>query len=415
MESSKSNKNAPPAIWEYVSLGDYAIPSDTVEQKIRSGIGALWKKIAAREPPREEPVHAEDDLQKLSSAQLGAIAPMPRWHAAAEALDTRLETWLADESPARPVVFLVSPPHSYREDILLVWAKRRGWRVLDPPGPNTVLTQDGRWIRDKFGGPLPWVFPRLDHCYLRHAHGLGLVRRLLDDMSAGNLGRGIVGCDSWAWTYLMKIWHGRHAEVLTTQAFDQGRMERWFGNLSAGVGRRRLDFRKTLDAQYVLPPVAETDEDDAASPRMSSFLTHLAAHARGIPGVALAFWRNSLRRGPEQPDAGDEGETENVWHPTAPSTIWVPPWDAVQKPEPPTEKDRDLAFVTHSLLLHSGMAVDILAETLPCSMSRIMKALSLLAEAGTAAEIEGIWRITARGYPAARQFLSLEGYLTDGF
>lgn len=42
---------------------------------------------------------------------------------------------------------------------------------------------------------------------MRHAGGLTLVRRLLERAVSGQLGRGLIGCDSWAWAYLQKVWN----------------------------------------------------------------------------------------------------------------------------------------------------------------------------------------------------------------
>lgn len=417
MESSESTGNAPPDLWEYVPLGDYKVPADTVEHQIRSGIGSLWKKFKAEESPPEAPVQADEDLRELSRAQMHGVAPEPDWTAAIESLDTRFEAWLADEIPAEPVAFMVLPPHSWRAEILTAWAKRRRWPLLEAPDPETVLAGGNGWMRDQFDDRPHWVFPHLNRCYMRHAHGLRMVRRLLDDMCAGRLGRGIAGCDSWAWAYLMRIWRGRQPTVLTAQAFDHERLERWFGVLSAGAGRRRLDFRQAKDGKYLLPPISETDQNEADSTKTGTFLKHLAACARGIPGISLAFWRKSLRLGTDNADngAGDDEDTENEEHPSVDSTLWVTSWDEVRRPGLPSEKDPDLAFVTHALLLHDGMAADTMTEVLPVSMSRILQILSLMEEAGTAAETDGIWRITAPGYPASRQFLQEEGYLLDGF
>lgn len=68
-----------------------------------------------------------------------------------------------------------------------------------------------------------------------------------------------------------------------------------------------------------------------------------------------------------------------------------------------------------SLLLHGTLSIDMLAEMLPFSISYTRQILSLLEEGGTALESDGIWRISAPAYPAARQLLQDEGYLTDDF
>lgn len=397
-------------------MGEYTLPADTVEQKIRSGIGAFWKKFEAREPEPEAPVQAEGDLQGLSPGQMGSVAPDPVWTEAVEVLEARLSDWLADEPPARPVIFLVSPPHAFREEILAAWAMGRGWRILESPDPRHLLAGEEEWIPGRFDGVSNWVFPRLEDGFLRHAGSLGPVRRILDDLCAGRLGRGIVGCDSWAWAFLTRIWRGRSFAPIAVQAFDAGRLERWFGDLSAGAGRRRLDFRHPEDGRYVLPPLPENEDEKGKTPRSSGYLQHLAAWSRGIPGIALALWRKSLRIEWKRAGENGGGATEETGQRSAPdSTVWIAPWEAEGRPGLPAETDRDLAFAAHALLLHNGLPGEILTRILPLSPSRTRQALSLLEDCGAAAETEGIWRITALGYPAVREFLKNEGYLTDRF
>jgi hypothetical protein len=417
MASSPSNGDRSAALWQYVAAREYALPADTVEQKIRSGIGALWKKFESEEAPPESPVQPEADLRELSRLQANAVAPEPAASAAAEALDAALAPWLADPAPDHPVVFLVAPPHGFREKTLDAWTHRHQWQGVAPPDTEAILANDGQWMRDAFNDRQPWVFPCLERAFLRHARGLSLVRGLMDALSAGQLGRGVVGCDSWAWAYLMHIWRGRSPWSLAAQAFDHEHLAHWFGRLAAGAGQRHFDFRQARDGRYVLPPAGGTGEEDDTPPKTTSFLRHLAAHARGIPGIALALWRASLRLGPEDPpeDGADEGSDETPT-PTAPhSTLWVAAWETVHRPSLPSEKDRDLAFIAHNLLLHDGLSEDLLAYTLPLSSPRIRQVLSKLEETGTAGVDGGRWRITAPGYPAVRQFLQNEGYLMDSF
>jgi len=405
---------AAPAIWEYTSPDRYALPSDTVEQKIRSGIGALWKAFETEDAAPESPVKAKEKLEELSWTEISTIAPDPGLDAAAEALDAALASRLPPKLPENTVVFVISPPYTWRREIMAEWAQRSQWRLLDGPDPQTLLSESGEWMRDRFDGRSPWVLPHLENCYLRRARSLKNIRHLLDMLCAGVAGTGLVGCDSWAWAYLMKIWNGRQPGLLSLQSFDQERLARWFGELAAGDGPRRRNFRQAIDGKYVLTPVDDVDEESGETPKASSFLKHLAACSRGIPGVALALWRRALRLGPENTD--DEGNDDNGPSPPGdPATVWITEWDAVPRPKLPSEKDRDLAFTAHTLLLHGGLEAEVLAEILPLSVSRVRQTLSVLRETETAVEEDGIWRITASGYPAVRQFLQSEGYLTDHF
>lgn len=398
-----------PAIWEYTSPDRYALPSDTVEQKIRSGIGALWKAFETEAAAPESPVKAKEKLEELSWTEISDVAPDPGLDAAVEALDTALSSRLSDGS----VVFVISPPHAWRREIMSEWARRAQWRLLEGPDARTLLSGSGEWMRDRFDSRSPWVLPHLENCYLRHPRSLKSIRHLLDIFCAGIPGTGVVGCDSWAWAYLMKIWNGRQSGLLSLQAFDRERLARWLEELAAGDGPRRRNFRQAIDGKYVLTPVGDVDEESRETPKTSSFLKHLAACSRGIPGVALALWRRALRLGPENDDDGDN-ETESS-PPVDPTTVWITEWDALRRPGLPSEKDRDLAFTAHTLLLHGGLDAEVLAEILPLSVSRVRQILSVLRETETAAEDDGVWRVTASGYPAVRQFLQSEGYLTDHF
>jgi small conductance mechanosensitive channel len=49
--------------------------------------------------------------------------------------------------------------------------------------------------------------------------------------ASGRLGKGIIGCDSWAWAYLQWVWPLAQPEALTMQAFDGEKLTRLFAFL----------------------------------------------------------------------------------------------------------------------------------------------------------------------------------------
>ena len=75
---------------------------------------------------------------------------------------------------------------------------------MSPPPYEAVLSGDDRWLADLGEPGGPWVLPELERCFLRHAAGLSLVRKVLERAASGHLAAGLIGCDSWAWAYLQR-------------------------------------------------------------------------------------------------------------------------------------------------------------------------------------------------------------------
>lgn len=282
--SASSDQDAAP-LWQYVAVTDYRPPSVTVEHAVRTGLSAFWQRFRTEAPPAAEtPLKTEEELQSIPGALLERIAPTPDGWPAARALDEALATWL-DRAPAnQPVVFVLDPPHGTHSDILQVWAEIHEWRVLSPPAMDQLLGQAIDWIAGWSADSAPWVLPNLERCYLRHAHGLALVRRLLDQACSGALGRGVIGCDSWAWAFLRRAWPGATPPLLILQSFDQHCLARWFQSFAREAGMGDLIFRQADNGNYVLPPPTDTQNGSANS---SDFLQQLAAYSGEFPASLI--------------------------------------------------------------------------------------------------------------------------------
>lgn len=405
--TSPAEKEASP-LWKYVSIADYNLPAAPVTHTIGKGLTIFRHLFRRDETGSDSPLKTEDELRTLPHWQLERIAPAPDWRGAAEALDIKLEDWLGQEKPDQPVIVLVGPPHSGHTGILTAWAGQHSWRLLSPPSAEQVLAGDDGWLSDQRGDGSPWVFPVLERVYLRHAAGLSLMRCFLDRAYSGNLGRGIIGCDSWTWAFLRHLWCGRHPITLTIQAFDQARLAIHFQRLANASNGRQLLFRQSDNGRYVLPP-PDTDE---VSGETSKFLQLLAAYSRGIFGVAWAFWRASLRTEPDGMMA-EEDETGKRKIPY--QIVWATPWDQLNSPSLPSGAGRDESFVMHALLLHNGLPLQLLQQLLSLSPTQVMETIFRLEEAGLVARDDTVWQVTPQGYPAVRQFLQTNGYLVDQF
>ncbi|MEA3375373.1 MAG: hypothetical protein U9R72_04145 [Chloroflexota bacterium] len=398
---------APPAIWQFVAVVEYVPPPPDVMETTRRRISTLWRRL---KPDIEEPVphvKPEDELTTLPEWHLRRAAPPPEWGEAAEALDTTLKDWLTNPSRDEPVRLLVTPPHIGRSAILQAWAEQREWRLLSPPSPEQILAREEAWFWEQFSADGPWVLADLERLYLRHASGLDLICGFLDRAHAGDLGLGLIACDSWAWAFLDHVWRSWLPPTLTLQAYDEHGLAVCFRHLARTMGGRQVRFRQSDDGSDVLPPPdAATTEN-----HQSDFLHHLATYSRGNLGVAWAIWRSALSSEPVA-DVPDEEEAD---HQMVGRTIWVTPWSRVEHPTLPSGAGWETAVVLHALLLHRGLVTEMLPRLLPMTTTRIREILNALRVAGLVSRDGELWQVTATGYPAVREFLQRNGYLTDAF
>jgi hypothetical protein len=237
-----------------------------------------------------------------------------------------------------------------------------------------------------------------------------VVRRLFEQASSGKLGFGVIGCDSWAWSFLQKVCSFRQPNALTLQAFDSERLKAYFEVLAVSSVFGHLRFRASDSGEDILPPPGDSDEQDPVA--TSPFLKRLAAHSRGILGVAWAYWRSSLCAEPDEtPESDSHADTMKDLLPQ--NIIWLR--SGLQEPAIPVGTNPDNAFVLHCLLLHKSLPVDLLVDLLPLPRSAITATLHLLTSAGLVQEHNNAWRVSARGYPVVRQFLKNNGYMVDLF
>jgi hypothetical protein len=110
---------------------------------------------------------------------------------------------------------------------------------------------------------------------------------------------------------------------------------------------------------------------------------------------------------------GDESELASNDRSLTENRIWVR--DICEETTVPSGSDFKAAFILHFLLLHGQLSVDILLRLIPFSQGVITATLLKLMKVGIVEKIENDWRVSALGYPAARQFLKSNGYLVDSF
>ncbi len=406
--------------WCFAPVARYKLPAGPAGQTASK----LWSRLKNVLRPVDDeaaPARQEDDLRALQEVRLAHLVGPVDWR---EALDP-LEAALGDPDGVGglgegAVRFVIGPPYGGHVAVLEHWAERHGARRIAGPSPAQILAGDDSWLETGPGPGQPWMLPRLEHCYLRHAGGLQLLRGLLERVDTGRAGRGLIGCDSWAWAYIQRLWPLPRPEALALQAFDGDALRHLFARLTEG--KARLRFRHARSGADVLRvPVAEDKEPNPEFIR-------LAAHCRGNIGLAREYWRQRLRAEPETEEAaagdvetasesareGPGGEAGAVDQPEPVSaTVWVSA--VLGEPTLPSETDEDIAFVLHALLLHGGLQAELLPGLLPLPAHRITAIVRRLEALHVLQFADGRWRIAPLAYVVVRQLLQQRDFLTDDF
>ncbi len=421
LSSQKQPGASLPALWEFVRVADYRLPNPVGASAALEKWTSFKRLFRRGDKEEQTPVKAEDELRMLSDSRLQALVRPIDWRCAAAALDLALADWLHASKPERPVRFVVGQPHCGHPEILAHWAARHRVHQVVAPSVEQILGGDERWLEGWPSGDRPWVLPNLEHCYLRHADGLGLVRRFLAQAVSGALGRGVIGCDSWAWVYLQEVWPLPQPDALTLQAFDGARLSRYLGNRVSREKGGCLRFCNAVTGKEIR--LACGPDDSEVSPEV----TQLAVHSRGNIGVAWTAWRALLRSLPEQEhpaeqtpepkrepsDEADRAAQRAPADDSAAETVWVSA--SLQESPLPAEKGEGMAFILHALLLHNGLPVSVLPELLPQPEHRIASHLLQLQAFGVVALAGGRWQISASAYAVVREFLRRRGFLRDEF
>ena len=422
--------------WRIVPLVDYVVPTYDRANLIRKRWKSLHRLFRGVDSEADV-VRAEEDLRALPHVRLSNLVPPIDWSVAGDVFsdvhgavldENACSVNCGQTAPVRedcPVRFLICQPGCDHVAIIAHWARRHCARVLTPPEPLQILGGGASWLESlpKQGNHF-WVLPSLERCFLRHASGLDLVRRFLERALSGELGPGVIGCDSWAFAFVQRIWPVFGASVLTLGAFDGAALAEFFLKPTAGSDcRLRTRFLSARSGEPLLPDEARDSAQDEQSGKQTeqslAELRQLAAHCRGNPGVAWHYWRRQLRSEPEHDhhDGCQAQASAGAVHLRAgqlrDDIVWVAP--EVAAPVLPLGADEEFALIVHALLLHRSLTTDVLALLLPLPRSRITSQLLRLQALGLLLREDSFWQVAPLAYPSVREFLRARGFLIDAF
>ncbi|NJN47299.1 MAG: hypothetical protein HC808_13395 [Candidatus Competibacteraceae bacterium] len=395
-------------LWRYIPHRQFARPRTSAREEVRKGLLGLWAQLWNKHQPHEtQSTHT--DLRHLSHSLRDRIAPVPDWTVLRSALDEALSSWLDDSPSAARLQIVIGTPYSGTHEALNHWAAAHNLFLLDPPNTEDLLAGNNTWF-DHLPQDVatPLVLPSLEQCYLRHTHGLLLIRQFLQWL-VHRPGRCVLGCSSWAWIYLSKAVgiNTLFPAPLILEALDGERLQAWFSQLAEDSEMQPIVFRQADNGHFVIPPGKPDDPETAPAEQgdhreLSTFLTDVAAHSRGNPGVAWAIWRYSLSRLPDQDMA------EHAGHDT--ETVWVKPWQQIRLPTPPSPCNHSELFVLQAVLLHDGLTTQALTLSLPSAAFEIQCALTRLLQLDVLEMVQQHWRVSPLAYPAVREMLASRSF-----
>lgn len=413
-------------LWTLVRLEEFRRPARPAAEAVRKGLLGLWDRLRGSSNGAEEAV-AEKDLCTLPDGLMKDVMPGGDRTEVAAALK-RIHGTVSNGGAAAVNGFAVLRTSGDGiASAIRAMAEEEGWAVPPPLKGEEILAGGEAFLESLLRtADVPLAIPELESFYIRHYMGFGFLRRLFEILVA--TGRPcIVGCDSWAWAFLSRsLGIDRVLKpVYTLDAFDGERLQRWFGEAAAGAFQRGFSFRQADSGRYVLRPPPENgpesargDSEQGAEQRgapveVTDFLRHVASYSRGLPGVALAIWRFSLRFAYE---AEVEEKAQKAAAVDRGATIWVKPWSRVTLPSLPAGRQVPLHLILHALLLHGRLDGRMLQRILPLSGTDIMAGLATLVGCGVVeAGPDGSWQVGALGYPAVDDALRGEGYLAGAF
>ncbi|MGB3795648.1 MAG: hypothetical protein WA957_05025 [Alteraurantiacibacter sp.] len=339
---------------DLIPLTDFSPPAMPRDELLRR-----WWKDAKRLIMGEDdaPYMDSGELEKTTLGLLDDVVAPPACGPVLEEIGASIDYWVTRDTT--PVKIVVTPPCD-DNCVMESWAKENDLPTLAPPSRLTNPSPSPTNTPDLSGDGV-LVIPRLADWFMRHRNGLKPVRLLLEAIAQTDR-RIVVGCNAWAWAFLVKAVEADM--VLPTPEifcpFDEDRLYHWLHGLARADATRDVRFRLTKSGRNVFPDDEDPDYD-------RDFFKTLAGRSLGIPWVAWYLWRASLRSRREVDDSDANGtnsadDAEAQDRAARRMTLWISEPSAVSLP---SQHPQTALLVLHAILLHHSLTVEELRETVP--------------------------------------------------
>ena len=382
---------------DLIALSDYTAPTMPTERAFRSA----WARLRRRISGPEDPLLQNSVLDQASLRVINDLADPPDCGPLLHAFDQQFGAWSRDAGAdaQRRLRTLIVPPCD-TGGTLALWAKTRGHEVLREPDRLGLIAAASNDRLPNLSGDGLLVIPQLERWFLRERNGLHVVRALLSQL-AGTERHCLVGCDSWAWRFVVKSAGADLAlpGARTFEAFDARQLCDWFTSLARDSDGVTATFRLAENGDDVL--ACDSDGEP-----LNAHLRELAARSGGTPWVAWHLWRAGMKV-----STNAEALTDRAAKATAADerTVWIAGVNDVNLPK--SNEDRAL-LALQALLIHDGLTPEEINAVLPTTGEPNM--LTALATSGHLWREHGgsRYRVKPTAYPAIRNALKAVGIPT---
>lgn len=268
-------------------------------------------------------------------------------------------------------------------------------KEVPPLAELNSLVQEVTGTEDKYKIS---IIPRLEWCFLRCIGGLETIEVLRDAISHDDSRFWLIGCNSWAWQYLEKVYQisAYLTNTVPIALLDQLQMQEWLETLSTEIP---LIWTTDNDWSQLKPEASKTEnqadqELDEIANTQKAYYSKLTDLSQGISNVASDLWWRSLSY--EQSEAEDNKYT--IAKPKLPELPSLIPNDR---------------YILYSLLLHSGMSLAHLTATLETNESIIKNRTQYLLQNGVINKEKNLLSVNPAYYPQLKIILSNNNFLVD--
>lgn len=364
-----------------IELSTYKAPELPADERVHTLLTHLRTTFF---PSGASDAIAGERLETPALRRLDAAARPPASGPLVEEIAHSVDEWRSAASPAQSLLAIVLPPGD-DNDVVQNWAERHGHAVLAAPSDHGEPLDLARLDRLEPGQFI--VVPKLEAWFLRTSAGVRRIRHLLAEL-AGRRRRAVVGCNSFAWSFLSKAVgiDNFAGKAMTFRPFDAKRLETWLSGLAEVERKRGVRFRLVDKGDEIF-----SGKDEKLS---HEFFIRLAGYSLGIPWVAWQMWRSVLWIEDHAPEAASERQH-----------FWVSPLEELALPG---DYPRDVLFALHAIALHGALTPAELAQVLPEGAGTDMVA-ALVGSCLTEFQ-NGRLQLQPEAYPAIRSRLRSAGF-----
>jgi len=242
------------------------------------------------------------------------------------------------------------------------------------------------------------IIPRLEWCFLRCIGGLETIEVLKDIIAADSEHFWLIGCNSWAWQYLEKVYQitAYLQQSVSLPALDGTQMQTWLEPIHQEINPIWSEDREWLRIKKKELKQAKKQrlEIDEILKLKERYYNNLADLSQGVATVAGDLWWRSL--------LVKESEANLITY----------QMEKVKLPELPDLVAAD-RYLLYSLLMHGGLSLQHLAATMSKSQSVLKARTQYLLQAGVIQKEQSIITVNPAYYPRLKTILSNNNFLVD--